>query len=572
MKALSRRQLLTVAGIAALGGAASTLPTSAQDDNRRGNARIFDVKLYGASGNGISLDTTPINRAITDCNSNGGGIVFFPPGTYLSGTVVLKSNVTLYLDAGATLLGSKMLIDYTPQSLDSSLSETKAFARDLTDTGSRHLIFAYKAENIGLTGPGKIDGQGPAFWVASGRKPPFPGDVWKDVAANDWKTLPRPSPMLEFYKCKNIRIEEVRIENAPGWTVRPILCDEVFIRGISVKNPVYGPNTDGIDLVCCRNVFISDCLIDTGDDAICLKSENPYGGEILPSQNITVTNCVLSGCCNGFKFGTASYGVFENIVFSNSVIFNDNVPLNSRIISGIALEMVDGGSIEGVQISNIRMQRVRTPIFIRLGNRHPGTSGCPGKLRGITIENIQATGSILTSSITGLPDFEVEDIRLSGVFIESGEGGKADWVERPIPDEATAYPEARMFGRLPSYGLFCRHVNGLRLQNVEFKTAIPEGRPAIFCDHTIDLEISGLRSAPIVGSQPVIKLRQTQQAFIRGCVAPAETKHYLEVNGDQTRHVVLMDNNLITAEKMMQAGQDVPERTVIVVGNAGGQI
>ena len=207
--------------------------------------------------------------------------------------------------------------------------------------------------------------------------------------------------MVEIFNCKNVRVEDVTFENASGWTFRPIECDNLIIRGLKIRNPVIGPNTDGIDLTCCRNVSISDCDIATGDDAICLKSESPYGVMGL-SRNITITNCVLTCCCNGLKFGTATLGGYENITFTNSVIHNDDVPLNARVIGGIAIEMVDGGWVDGVVISNVSMQRVRTPIFVRLGARR--TSGEQDAfLRGVMIDNVHATGAILTSSITGIP-------------------------------------------------------------------------------------------------------------------------------------------------------------------------
>ena len=353
-------------GVAAV-GTTVVLPASAQDAAGSG-MRLYGARECGAVGDGKVLDAPAINKAVAACHDAGGGVVYVSPGTYLCGTVVLRSYVTLYLVAGATLLGSKKLSDYTLQ----PGPPLKA------DANQRHLIFARDAENVGLAGPGRIDGQGPAFWAPSGRVVPPPEDSWRDVATYDWKPLERVSPLLEFYNCRNLRIEDVTIENAPGWTLRPIQCDGVFIRGITIRNPVIGPNTDGIDATCCRNVFISDCLIETGDDAICLKSESPYGGEPRVSKNITITNCVLTSCCNGLKFGTATHGGFENVVFSNSVIFNDDVDLKARVISGIGLEIVDGGWIEGVVISNIRMQRVRTPIFIRRGNRRPRPDGTPG--------------------------------------------------------------------------------------------------------------------------------------------------------------------------------------------------
>lgn len=572
MKSINRRQLLSAMGLVALGGTVSGLPAAAQEINRSSAGRFFDVKSYGATGQGTILDTAAINRAIDDCTSTGGGMVYVPPGIYLCGTVVLKSNVTVYLEAGATLLGSKNLSDYTQQTLtvDKTAPEKNPAEPDLKDTGPRHLIFARDAENISLTGPGKIDGQGAAFWQPSGRVQPPPEDGWRDVIAFDWKKLPRPSPMVEFYNCKNVHIENVRLENSPGWTLRPVHCDHVFIHGITIKNPVYGPNTDGIDLMCCQNVFISDCVIDTGDDAICLKSENPYGEELRVSKNITVTNCVLSGCCNGFKIGTETHGGFENIIFTDSVIFNDDVPLNSRLISGIALEMVDGGSIDGVLISNIRMQRVRTPIFIRLGNRTGHPEHSPGKLRNVRIENVQAAESILTSSITGLAGFDVEDVSLSGIRIESLEAGKVEWMNRTIPDMVRAYPETRMFGRLPGYGLYCRHVKGLRLNQIEFTAAAGEARPALFCDDVKNLEVTGLRSEPITGSQPVVKLIQSKKVFISGCVAPEGMETFLEVQGGETERIVVTGNDFSGLKTPVQTGTDVSAKAVSASGNVTG--
>jgi polygalacturonase len=435
------------------------------------------------------------------------------------------------------------------------------------DANQKHLVFAREASNVGLAGPGRIDGQGAAFWVPSGRVVPPPAESWKDVATYDWKPLDRPSPLLEFYRCRNLRLEQIRIENASGWTLRPIECENVWLHGVTIKNPVIGPNTDGIDLTCSRNVFISDCLIDTGDDAICLKSESPYGGQPGVSKNITITNCVLTCCCNGLKIGTATRGGFENIAFSNSVIFNEDVDLRARVIAGIALEMVDGGWLDGVVISNIRMQRVRTPIFLRRGNRHERTDGTPGTLRGVRIENLHATGAILTSSVTGLPDFEVEDVTLSNIRMESEEAGKADWARRTVPEQEKAYPEARMFGRLPAYGFYCRHVRGLRLRQIEVTAAPSEARPAIVCDDVTDLEIQGLRPASVTGPQSVVRLAQTRQAYLHDCWAPTNTGVFLEVQGAKTEQIVLSQSNLVGAQKALETSGEVPAGAVVLSGN-----
>jgi polygalacturonase len=519
-----------------------TLAPAASRAGAVSGPRFFDVKNFGAAGDAKTLDTTAINRAIDACNAAGGGVVYMAGGSYLAGTVLLKSNVTLYLEADATLLGSPEIADYGKQS----------GPPERGDANQKHLVFARDAENVGLAGPGRIDGQGPKFWIPSERKIPPPEDSWRDVATYDWKPLDRASPMIEFTGCKNVRIEDVRIENASGWTLRPINCDQVFIRGIAIRNPVIGPNTDGIDPTGCRNVFIADCLIDTGDDAICLKSENPYGPDVQVSKNITITNCVLTCCCNGLKFGTATRGGFENVTFTNSVIFNERVDPKARVISGIAIEMVDGGWLEGVTISNVRMQNVRTPIFIRRGIRRARVDGTAGTLRGVMIENVHATGAILTSSVTGLPNFDVEDVTLSNIRISSEEAGKAEWVAREVPEQPKSYPEARMFGRLPAYGLYCRHVSGLRLRGIEFSASPEEARPAIVCDDVQSLDVSGFRAAAVTSGQPVIRLQNTRSALLTGCTAPVGTKTFLEVAGDGSAEVTLEASQMSGARKSVE--------------------
>jgi polygalacturonase len=354
---MNRRSILvslSAAGLATLGSRSNAQPSDAAH-----RSPFFEPWSFGAIGDGNALDSHAINRAIDACTQAGGGVVYLRPGSYRSGTIHLKSNVTLYLEAGAVILGSLSLHDYTPQPGPPPLG----------DANQTHLIYARNAENITLAGPGKIDGQGHNFWEQSGRAPLSAENQWAEVAAHAWqkKATGRPSPMLEFVECRWLRIEDVRIENAAGWTLRPLNCDKVFIHGISITNPNIGPNTDGLDLTGCQDVFVSDCMIDTGDDAICLKSENHYGPEPRLAHNIVVTNCTLTTCCNGFKLGTASQGGFENITFSNSVIYNKEGAFKDRVISGIALEAVDGGWIEGVVITGIRMQRTRTPVFIRLG-------------------------------------------------------------------------------------------------------------------------------------------------------------------------------------------------------------
>ena len=497
----------------------------------RGAARLFDVREYGATGDGKSKDTALIQKAVDACAQAGGGTVYLSAGTYLSGTIVLKGNVTFHLEAGATLLGSTDLADYNLQAGPPAKG----------DANGKHLVFARDAENVTLSGSGRIDGQGRAFWEPANRVAPKPEDLWRDVATYDWKPMDRPSPMVEFFNCRNLRIEDVTLANSSGWTLRPIECDTVSIRGLKIRNPVIGPNTDGIDPTCCRNVFISDCDIATGDDCICLKSEGPYGRMGL-SQNITITNCVLTCCCNGLKFGTATRGGFENVTFSNSVIYNNDVPLNARVISGIALEMVDGGWVDGVVISNIRMQRVRTPIFLRLGARNGN-----GRMRGVMIENVHATGAILTSSITGIPGHPVEDVTLSNIRIDTEEAGQAAWMEQSVNEQIKGYPEARMFGRLPAYGFYCRHVTGLKFENVAVSTSRPDERPAMHFEDVQGLHLDRVDVAAPSKPQPLIRLIHVQDAAITACTAPANTSIAVALEGSATKGVRLAGNDFSQA-------------------------
>ena len=457
---------------------------------------------YGARPDGRTLNTNAIQRAIDDAFQSGGGTVLVPSGTFLTGRINLKSSVTLYLDTGSTLLGSTSLNDY-----DSGGEG---------ESRQRHLIFAHDADDVTVAGPGRLDGQGRSFWESSGKAPVPPEDEWADFSSRALapKKSGRPSPMLYFVNCRRLRIEDVRIENSPGWTLHTLNCDDVNIKGIAIRNPVVGPNTDGIDMTGCQNVQVTNCSVETGDDAICLKSENPYGSEPRVIKNVVVTNCHLTTCCNGFKLGTSSEGGFENITFSNSVIHNDEVEFRARVISGVALEVVDGGWIDGVVVSGIQMDRTRTPIFIRLGNRKQPHNYPQHGIRRVSIDNVQASEALLASSITGLPGMDVQDVTLSNIRIGSIVKGRPEWVGRAVPEKEATYPEARMFGMLPASGLYVRHARDLRLNNVEFAAPTGEGRPTVIFDDVIGAHATGLTSTPVSGGMPMVQVIHSEDVHV----------------------------------------------------------
>ena len=291
------------------------------------NENIFySVRDYGAEGNGKSLDTKAIQKTIDACSKAGGGTVYFPAGTYLSGTIFFKNNISLYLDAGATLLGSTDDADYPV-----TICEYRSYTDNYTE---KSLIYAEKVKNISILGRGTIDGQGEAFKQRRSKENPY-------------KLRPY---MIRMIQCQDVTIRDVTIVNSPMWVQHYLACDDVLIDGITVDSFVAG-NNDGIDIDSCHKVRISNCDIFSGDDAIVLKATSDRACE-----NITVTNCVLSTHCNAFKLGTESNGGFKNITFSNSTIYDTR-------LAAIALEMVDGGVLQRVNINNISISNSGTAIF-----------------------------------------------------------------------------------------------------------------------------------------------------------------------------------------------------------------
>jgi polygalacturonase len=496
---------------------------------------------FGAQPDGKTLNTQAIQRAIDAVFRAGGGLVYAPPGKFLTGGLELKSRVTLYLEAGCVLLGSPSISDYTYHPGPALLG----------DANGHHLIFAQQAEDVTLCGPGTIDGQGEAYWEPNPQRPPVPPDrAWNDVASGHYQAINnnnRPSPMVEIVQCRNVRISGVTLKDSAGWTLRPVDCESVFIDGVRIRNPFWGRNTDGLDITCCRNVFVSNCDIVGGDDGICLKSENSYGSSVPLSKNITITNCVVSSASNGFKMGTVTCGAFENIVFSNSVIYSDNdSPMMNRVIGGINIETVDGGSVDGVIVSNIRMQNVRAPIFVRLGQR---TKGEGSFLRNVLIEGVDAEGAIVTSSVTGVPGLRPSDITVSNCRLRTVEQGLPEWAHAEVPEVADQYPESWMMGRLPAYGFFVRHADRVRLRNVECITDKPDGRAAIVCDDVNDLILAGLELSAPAGGSPLIDLRNTRRAFLTGMRSPLGIAVFAQVSGAASAGITLLGNSVSQGQK-----------------------
>ncbi|HEU0140306.1 MAG TPA: glycoside hydrolase family 28 protein [Bryobacteraceae bacterium] len=492
-------------------------------------AQTFDVRAHGAKGDGVTLDSPAIQKAIDAAFSAGGGVVVLPAGNYLSGTLVLKSNVSLRLYPGATLWASKRAEDYNP----------------------RRLIYAVDAENIAVEGQGTINGNGDTWWD-------------KQTGRRSYKAMPgRPSPLLEFVNSRNVRVQDVSIRQAPGWAIHPLECDGVLIRGIRIIADPRGPNTDGIDPDSSRNVLIADSFIDTGDDAIVIKTTGQRGGKILPSENITITNCVLTTRCNAFKMGTESRGDFRNISVTNCAIYGkpDTV---QRPISGIAVEMVDGAVTDGVVVSNITMRDVDTPIFIRLGNRGRGQAvPTTGSLRNVSINNVIAAGGTMSSSVTGLPGHRVQNVSLTGINITMKGGEQEVRGLLDVPEQEDKYPEARMFGKLPSHGFFVRHVEGLTMRSLQLRTEEPDVRPAMIFHDVRELDLDGFRADSVHGKEAVLWFHDVVGAMVRGARTPHAVQDFLRVTGAASRSIQLSNNQVAPAGRMVRIGEDVGDGAVI---------
>ena len=433
--------------------------------------RIIDATKVGVVGNGTTVNTASIQKAIDDCAATGGGTVSFPAGRYLTGTIQIKSNVTLHLDDQATLLGSTDATDY--RNLDPFIDGSG------TPQGYA-LIIALDASNVGLEGKGTVDGQSPAL-----RKKQNPYTV-------------RPF-LVRWVRCANVAVRDVHLVNPGAWTMHFFQSKGIVVEGVTIRSRNLGiHNLDGIDIDSSEGVRVSHCDVISGDDALVIKAT----GAGNPSRDIQVTDCQLSSHTNAIKLGTESIGGFEDIAVSGCKV-------TSTDMAGIALYQVDGSFLRRVTISDVTMDGVTLPICIRLGARLKSfregdqPKAVPGELRDVAIRNVNAKNiGMIGLLLNGIPGHAVEAVTLENVSFELPGGGTAEDANIQLSEKEKAYPEFNMFGKtMPAYGIYARHVRGIKLLNVHSKVLAPDARPATIFVDVADATPANFATAP--GSPPM---------------------------------------------------------------------
>jgi len=444
----------------------------------------YNASMFGIKSNGTTSNTNSIQKGIDYVSENGGGRLVFYVGRYLTGTIHLKSNVTIQLEEGAILVGSPNPFDYE-------------FISNWTA-----LIFAHDQINIGITGKGVIDGQG--FIVANNLVELIHNGVVKDPLKNDRPWEGRRPMNIYFRGCRNIVINGITLKDPASWNQTYDQCKNLIVDRITVDSKSYW-NNDGIDIVDCDSVSLTNSYFDAADDGICLKS---HSADFI-CQNVYIHNNTIRTSANGIKFGTASLGGFRNIKIINNLVFD-------TYRSAITFAAVDGGIVENITVDSLRSINTGNVIFLRIGERRAGKKG---KMNNISISNVYAEvpaikpdagynyegpvedmpRNISPASIAGLPDALIENVTLRNIEIHYPGGGNAAFAKvglnelDKVPEMAASYPEFSMFKELPAWGFYIRHAKNIVFENVRLTCEKKDYRTAVVLDDVIGATFKALK-------------------------------------------------------------------------------
>jgi polygalacturonase len=483
-----------------------------------GHRPVFNVRDYGASGDGKALDSPAINQAIVACAAAGGGTVWIPAGRYLSGSIRLTNNLNLHIDAGATLLAAPADMNaYDP----TEEWEGQAYQDGGHTYFQNSLIWGIGLTNVSITGRGMIHGKGLTRSSALfDRMNKF--NIWDKPNAPRTNLPPVRigNKAIGLKLCRDVLLRDFTIYKGGHFGVLATGCDQLTIDNVTMDT-----ERDGIDVDCCRNTVISNCRINSpDDDAICPKSSFALRTNVI-TENMTIVNCQVSGFEMGtlldgsmkpkkngngrIKFGTEANGGFRNITVANCTF---------RACRGLALEEVDGGIMENITINNLTMMDVPGyPIYITTGKRNRGPHVTePSRARRIFISNVIATGCEPMSGIqiTGLPEQPIEGVRLENIWLVFQGGGTKEDAARVPKELGTGYPEPRFIGTMPAYGVFARHVRDLELANIRVSFEKEDMRPAMVCVDVDGLEIDNFK-AQLADGVTAARFEDVQRLVIR---------------------------------------------------------
>ncbi len=490
---------------------------------------VVNVLDFGAVGDGRTLCTAGIQAAIHACAAAGGGKVFVPAGKYLTGPIFLKSNLEFEVSAGATLLGSTNFADY---------STIPGWWEGLERTVYASMITGIDLENVAITGQGTLDGQGAVWLDAWGRTEQLRkklGLVGREPENPPGSPLPWPRPrIINLYRTRKVLIRGLTIHDSPSWTVHPVLCEDVYIEGLTIINPPHSPNTDGIDPESCRNVRISSCYISTGDDCIMLKSgyKQIPGKPFLPSENIAVTNCAFNAGGCGVGIGSETAGGVRNVAISNCVCDGTtcglyfrtargrgNVVENVSAVNVVMRNLEDTGIIfsmfyEDEDRSTLHRVDMRTPVF-----------------RNFHCSDILLDGAKMAVVVEGLPESPIQRLSLDNVFVKAAEKG-----------------------------ISCYQVHGFNLSNAVVNT---NSGPPVQCKNVLDLELVRVRAPKSQPKVPVIALEGVREAMVQSCSAAESSPALVQLRGEGNLDITLALNRISKQTQEVVFADGASEQAVV---------